>query len=76
MKTKAQIVQELLDEKKITAEDAVVLLMRDAHYIPYYAGRPYNPYPTYPTWPIVTVSTASSGTANLTPANTFTLANN
>lgn len=52
MKTKAQIVQELLDKKAITAEEAVVLLQSDVQYIPY----PVNPnpwitpvHPYYPT---------------------------
>ena len=46
MKTKAQIVQQLLEEKKITAEEAVILLMNDAplQYIP-------QPYPVYPFQP-------------------------
>lgn len=44
MKTKAQIVQRLLEEKKIDAEEAVILLMGDKEiqYIPYY------PTPAYP----------------------------
>jgi hypothetical protein len=51
MKTKAQIVQELLDKRYITAEDAVVLLSPDKEYIylpqpePVY---PWNPYVTNP----------------------------
>lgn len=49
MKTKAQIVQELLEKKLITAEDAVVLLMGDKEYI-YIPTFP--PQPVYPAWPI------------------------
>lgn len=53
MKTKAEIVQELLNEEKITAEDAVVLLMSDKSnkeyiFIPSYPNYPYNPYPFNP----------------------------
>lgn len=46
MKTKAQIVQRLLDEKKIDAEEAVVLLMSEKEFIPY-----PQPYPIYPVSP-------------------------
>lgn len=60
MKTKAQIVQDLLNEDKITAEDAVVLLTKEKEYIavpqqpsfPYNPVFPYNPYPSYPVGPI------------------------
>lgn len=49
MKTKAEIVQALLNEGKITAEDAVILLMSDKQkeyvYIP--QPIPYNPYPPF-----------------------------
>lgn len=43
MKTKAQIVQELLEKHQITAEDAVVLLMAEKEYVyvPWYA----DPFP-------------------------------
>lgn len=44
--TKASIVQRLLDEKQITAEEAVVLL-KDGTYIPSY--NPYAPNPYYDT---------------------------
>lgn len=47
MKTKAQIVQELLEEKKITAEDAVILLMGESKVEPNYPKQ-INPY--YPPW--------------------------
>lgn len=50
MKTKAEIVQRLLEEKKIDAEEAVTLLMgeeKTVQYIPY----PYNPAPIYPLNP-------------------------
>lgn len=51
MKTKAQIVQELLDKKVITAEDAVILLQSDVQYVPYVVNP--NPWinPQIPTWP-------------------------
>lgn len=62
---KAQIVQELLDEKKITAEDAVVLLMREEtfpniHYVPYpvYPAVPAQPY--NPLWPPIHVTYSSA----------------
>tara|TARA_B100000900_G_scaffold347796_1_gene313145 strand:+ start:577 stop:765 length:189 start_codon:yes stop_codon:yes gene_type:complete len=45
--TKASIVQRLLDEKQITAEEAVVLL-KDETYIPSYNPM-YTPNPYYDT---------------------------
>lgn len=47
MKTKCEIVQKLLDEKKITAEDAVILLMGEKEYV--YIPHPYpaSPWPFY-----------------------------
>lgn len=68
MKTKAEIVQRLLEEKKIDAEEAVVLLMSEDKQLgitfpvwpatqPVY---PYNPNPYYPNgWPIVTYCNTS-----------------
>lgn len=50
MKTKAEIVQRLLEEKKIDVEEAVTLLMgeeKQITYVPY----PYNPVPIYPLNP-------------------------
>lgn len=46
--TKAEIVQRLLDERQITAEEAVVLLANQGR-INYY---PYNPTHPYPTWEV------------------------
>lgn len=72
MKTKAEIVQALLNEGKITAEDAVVLLMdskeKEYVYIPTYPAAPYRPYPwtTGPYWyvdvhnPPLTFTTATA----------------
>jgi hypothetical protein len=50
--TKASIVQRLLDQKHITAEEAVVLLQNESSQIPMYTPNPYtpNPYFTDPTW--------------------------
>jgi hypothetical protein len=51
MKTKAQIVQELLDSKKINAEEAVTLLMgTEKEYV--YLPQPYPVYPSYPVSPL------------------------
>ena len=54
-KTVAQIVQELLEKKAITAEEAVILLqgsIKQVQYVPYvsdpYVSDPYSP-PFYPT---------------------------
>lgn len=52
MRTKAQIVQELLDEKKIATEDAVVLLMGNEKEYVYI-------HPTYPAAPIFPAFPAS-----------------
>lgn len=53
MKTKSEIIQSLLDEKKITVEEAMVLMEKDYQYvpidpIPYYPIAPYNPSPYNP----------------------------
>lgn len=45
--TKASIVQKLLDNKSITAEEAVVLLKNDKVNIPMYTP---NPYYVSPDW--------------------------
>jgi|TARA_B110000027_G_C15929096_1_gene216061 hypothetical protein len=45
--TKASIVQRLLDQKHITAEEAVILLQNESSQIPMYTT---NPYFTDPTW--------------------------
>lgn len=53
MKTKAEIVQRLLDAKQIDAEEAVVLLIQDKEiqFIPYpYNPLPFYPYPSNPIW--------------------------
>lgn len=57
MKTKAEIVQRLLDEKKINAEEAVILLTKDVEFAPIqYVPFP-QPYPDfYPSWPTITVN--------------------
>ena len=75
MKTKAEIVQKLLDEKKIDAEEAVILLMGETSQV--IISQPYPVYPSpipfytsYPNWPIISVGTGtsncSSGSANAT----------
>ena len=51
MKTKAQIVQELLDKKAITAEDAVILLHQDVVYVPQWQPTFQPLWPNYPTSP-------------------------
>lgn len=45
MKTKAEIVQSLLNDGKITAEEAVILLTADIKYVPV----TYTPTPV-PWW--------------------------
>jgi hypothetical protein len=64
MKTKAEIVQRLLDEKKIDAEEAVILLMevKDVTLVPYYP-QPYWPTPywsIFPQSPIVNYGNTAS----------------
>lgn len=49
--TKATIVQRLLDEKLITAEEAVVLLTSDAPVAPINPMQPYYPNPYTPINP-------------------------
>jgi hypothetical protein len=63
MKTKSEIVGQLLKDGKITAEEAVVLLQGpEKEYV--YIPQPYPVYPVYPSWPIVTYGTYSIGTTN------------
>lgn len=65
MKTKAEIVKSLLEEKKIDIDEAMVLLMGDEktiQYIPY----PYNPTPFYPLNPYYPI-TPIYGTFSATP---------
>jgi hypothetical protein len=61
MKTKAEIVQRLLEEKKIDAEEAVILLMNDGQAVvtvyPIYPVQPAPVWSSNPwTLPIVTYS--------------------
>lgn len=44
MKTKIQIIQALLDERKINAEEAMILMEKEKEYI-------YVPQQPYVTWP-------------------------
>lgn len=50
--TKASIVQKLLDNNSITAEEAVVLLQNETVNIPMYTPNPYYDNPNYTTPPI------------------------
>lgn len=68
MKTKAEIVQQLLNEEKITVDDAVVLLMSDKSnkeyiFIPTHPFSPYNPYPYNPPY-YVSSETSNDLTVN------------
>lgn len=49
--TKSQIIQRLLEEKHITVEEAMTLMMneKDVQYVPITV--PQTPYPNYPTYP-------------------------
>lgn len=52
MKTKDKIIQRLLDEDLIDAEEAIILLMADQkqiQFVPY--PQPYPVYPSQPIWP-------------------------
>lgn len=48
--SKSQIIQRLLEEKHITVEEAMTLMMaeKEIQYIP---TIPQTPYPNYPTYP-------------------------
>lgn len=79
MKTKAEIVQKLLEEKKIDAEEAVILLMgenKGVQYIPYpvypQPFYPLNPY--YPYTPIWQINSPISG--NYQTVTDFTISVN
>jgi hypothetical protein len=55
MKTKIQIIQQLLDDRKINAEEAMVLMEKEYIYYPQYPSAPYIPwYPNIPHWQAVT----------------------
>lgn len=63
--TKANIVQRLLEEKQITAEEAVILLSNDTPMAPLPPVNPpypypVNPFPGYPTYPYIYCSTSYS----------------
>lgn len=63
--TKAQIVQRLLEEKQINAEEAVILLMSDKEYItvPSHPLQPFNPYPyNPPNGPCITYGSQNTTT--------------
>lgn len=68
--TKAQIVQRLLEEKQINAEEAVILLMSDKEYItlpshPHQPQQPYNPWTIYSS-PHTTGSITNDSGSNTT----------
>jgi hypothetical protein len=63
MKTKTQIVQDLLDKKLITAEEAVTLL-NDSHSSVVYIQPNYYPY--YPTIGPYWITCRSTGTISNT----------
>ena len=68
MKTKAQIVQQLLEEKKITVEEAMTLLMNDAPPIQY-IPQPYPVFPPQPwqPWPWQSPQSLFITISNVTP---------
>jgi len=57
--TKASIVQKLLDNKSITAEEAVVLLKNDTVNIPMYTPNPYYVSPDWTSPPPIYCSSNS-----------------
>jgi hypothetical protein len=74
--TKAQIVQRLLEEKQINAEEAVILLMSDKEYItlpshPHQPQQPFNPYP-YNPWITYSSPHTTGGITNDSGSNTTT----
>lgn len=52
MKTKAKVIQRLLDEKLIDNEELILLLENHIQFVPQPYYVPYNPYPYYPIGPI------------------------
>lgn len=51
MKTKEQIVAELLKMEAITPEDAAILLTKEYIYVPSYIPQPLQtPWPLFPTY--------------------------
>jgi hypothetical protein len=76
--TKAQIVQRLLEEKQINAEEAVTLLMSDKEYITVppqlpQPQQPYNPYPYIPpNGPWITYGALNTTTYKSNKNITFT----
>lgn len=73
MKTKAEIVQRLLEAKQIDAEEAVVLLMADTRTIHW--GYPYNPVPNYPTNPFWYCNQVNAAAGHV-PTSNFEFKNN
>jgi len=77
MKTKAEIVQRLLEEKKVDAEEAVILLMSDKQKEYVYIPNPYPVYPIYPSYPAGPVWIPSQWeTISNSPDVTFTTSSN
>lgn len=65
MKTKAEIVQRLLEEKKIDAQEAVVLLMgTEKEFV-------WVSWPQYPAWPINVPSWSPVVMPTIQPRVTF-----
>lgn len=62
-KSKADIVQRLLDKKQITAEEAVTLLSNDA------VREQYNPYKTYPWFDVNNPFRTTCSTQDITDIN-------
>ena len=61
MKTKIEIIQSLLDKRKITAAEAMILMEKEKEYVYYPYNAPYPVYPiTYPSWPIYKVGETMS----------------
>ena len=59
MKTKLEIIQSLLDDRKITAQEAMTLMEKEYVYYPYNAPYPVYPIP-YPSWPVYTIGDTTS----------------
>lgn len=62
MKTKIQIIQQLLDDRKINAEEALILMQTEKEYvyIPNYTPFYVNPVPAYPLAPSWYTTTGAS----------------
>lgn len=69
MKTKIEIIQDLLDKRAITAQEAMTLMEKEKEYV-------YYNYPSYPIWQVPHYTIPCSGGTFSTGTNLLITATN